>query len=256
LYTATYGIAGKVAGDWLMYGAASNMLIHPDLKFNLYTRGDINPRHVTIVPTDPASIPFIQAFSKVIGNVINTADQLAGGADVSTTILKGIEHNGISRPLSGLAVTLQGLNNPSGASYSTTKQGNVVFANDMMHLANLGRIAGAKPLDEAIAVDAVYRYKAYAAKDADKRNELGQVIKSTMQAGNSPTTDQMESFAAKYMEAGGRLEEFNKFYLRLYRDANLSQVNKLQQDLKSPYSQQMQQLMGGQLVGDFTTGVE
>jgi len=103
LYDSLYGAVGKQAGNWLMYGVGSNWLLHPDLKVNLYTRGDINPRHLTIIPTDLSQVPIIQAGVKFFGNIFETAGKLAAGGDVSQTILQGLEHNSISRPLAGLA---------------------------------------------------------------------------------------------------------------------------------------------------------
>ena len=257
-YSATYGTFGKEAGHWLMYGAASNMfgLLHPDLKVNLYTRGDINPRHVTIVPTDPASIPFIQATGKVMANLFDVAGKLGGGADVTTTLLQGLEHNGLSRPLAGLAQTLQAIDNPQQASYSTSKRGNVIGANDFLSLTNLARIAGGKPMDEAIALDATYRYKAYSAKDSAKRDVLGESIKSTLIAGKNPTSEQVDKFAEEYAKIGGTQQEFGKWFMGLYKTANQSQVNEIQKNLKSPFSQSMQQLMGGQLVRDFSDTID
>lgn len=253
-FDAVYGIAGKEAGDWLMYGAASNALglLHPDLKINLYTRGDINPRHVTLVPTNPVDVPIYQAATKVFGNLFETVQKLAAGGDISNTLLQGLEHNGLSRPLAGLAQTLEGLDNPLRASYSTSKRGNVIAANDLLSLANLGRVLGGKPLDEAIALDATYRFKAYASKDRVKRQILGEAIKSTMLAGADPSQDQIEDFIQGYVERGGRQEEFNQWFTQLYKTANNSQANKLQQSLTSPFSQSMQRLMGGELLGDFS----
>ncbi len=253
-YDAVYGAAGKTGGDWLMYGAASNALglLHPDLKMNLYTRGDINPRHLTIVPTNPASVPIVQASGKFLANLFGTAKQLAAGGDISTVLLQGLEHNSISRPLAGIAQTLQGLNNPEQSSYSTSKRGNVIAANDFLSLANLGRVLGGKPLDEAIALDATYRYKSYGLLDMKKRQVLGQAIKTTMIAGQDPSQDQVEDFAEQYAKLGGRQEEFNKWFTQLYKTANLSQANKIQQSLKSPFTQSMQRIMGGRELRDFT----
>ena len=253
-YDAVYGIAGKDAGDWLMYGAASNALglIDPDLKINLYTRGDINPRHVTIVPTDPASVPIIQASAKVFANIFETGRKLAAGGDPATTILQGLEHNGLSRPLAGLAQTLQGTVNPLESSYSTSKRGNVIGANDLFSLVNVGRVLGGKPLDEAVAIDAVYRYKSYALKDTKRRALLGEAMKSTMIAGQDPSQEQIEDFALAYAKAGGRQIEFNKWFTSLYKNANLSQANKIKNNLKSPFSESMQRLMGGRDLEDFT----
>lgn len=255
LYDTAYGVVGKEAGDWLMYGAASNALglLHPDLKINLYTRGDINPRHVTLVPTNPATVPIVQASAKFFGNLFETAGKLAAGGDISTTLLQGLEHNGLSRPLAGLAQTLEGINNPQYASYSTSNKGNIIAANDLLSLANLGRLAGGKPIDEAIAIDAAYRFKAYGLEDAARRAKLGEAIKTTMMAGENPTKDQIETFAQKYAETGGRQEDFNKWFASLYATANTSQANELSNNLNSPFSQSMQRIMGGREFKDFSS---
>lgn len=254
-YSTVYGVAGKEAGDWLMYGMASNTmgLLHPDLKVNLYTRGDINPRHVTIVPTNPSSVPIIQASGKFFLNLFKTADKLAAGGDISTTLLQGIEHNGLSRPLAGIAQTLQGLNNPQQASYSTSKKGNVVAANDFLSLTNLARMVGGKPLDEAVAIDATYRMKAYALADTKKRTLLGQSIKTTLIAGQETSQEQIDDFAEKYTAAGGKSEQFNSWFTQLYKTANLSQANKLKNQLDGKFSKSMQKIMGGEDLRDFTT---
>lgn len=251
-YSATYGTVGKQAGDWLMYGLASNLLLHPDLKVNLYTRGDINPRHLTIIPTSPADVPIIGATSKVFGNIFETAKKISAGGDVATTILQGLEHNGVSRPLAGLAQTLEGLANPLGQSYSTSNRGNVIAANDLFSLANLARIAGGKPLDEAIAIDSTFRINAYGLRDDKKRQALGETIKTTMIAGQEPTPEQIEDFAVGYAKTGGKQEQFNTWMTQLYKAANLSQANKLQQNLNEPMSQSMQKIMGGYELRDFT----
>jgi len=252
LYDTTYGIVGKQAGDWLMYGLGSNFLLHPDLKVNLYTRGDINPRHVTIIPTDPASVPIVQATGRFMSNLFDTVDKLSAGGDVGTTILQGIEHNGISRPLAGLAQTLEGMVSPVRQSYSTSSRGNVIASNDLFSLVNLARIAGGKPLDEAIAQDAMFRFKAYGLEDARRRQQLGEAIKSTIIAGGEPTTEQIDKFAQQYAELGGKQEQFGKWFLSLYKTANLSQANKLRNDLNGKFSQSMQRIMGGYELRDFT----
>ena len=254
LYDAAYGVLGKQAGDWFTYGVGSNFLglLSPELKTNLYTRGDINPRHVTIIPTNPAQVPIVQSYGRFVSNLVSTVKELNAGADVSTTLLQGLEHNGISRPLAGIASTLKGLDNPEQASYTTSKRGNVIAANDLLSLANLTRIVGGKPMDEAVAIDATYRYKAYALKDARNRSLLGASIKSTMIAGNMPATEQIEDFAARYVEMGGRQEEFSRWMTQLYKAANLSQANKLQRDLNNKFSESMQLLMGGEELRDFS----
>lgn len=253
-YTETYRATGKEAGDWLMYGAASNALglLSPELKLNLYTRGDINPRHVTILPSSPADVPIVAATSKFFGNLFATADKLSEGGDISTTLLQGLEHNGISRPLAGLAIALKGTTNVEQASYSTTNAGNVIAANDLLSLTNLVRVVGGKPLDEAVAMDALYRNILYKAKDSDKRTALGAAIKTTMATGADPTQAQIEEFAESYAKAGGRQEEFVNWMSGLYKTANLSQVNAIKNGLESPHSKSMQLIMGGEDLRDFS----
>ena len=255
IYSTTYGIAGKEAGDWLMYGAASNALglLHPDLKWSLYTRGDINPRHVTVIPTNPADVPIYAATAKFMGNLFETVSKASTeGADITSVLLQGLEHNGISRPLAGLAQTLEATTNPELASYSTSGRGNVIAANDLVSLANLGRVLGSKPLDEAIVRDAMFRSKAYSLKDNARKQALGEVIKSTLIGGNEPSLEQMEQFSYKAAKLGMGQKDFNKWVTQLYKTANQSQANKLQQDLDSPYVKQMQVIMGGEEVRDFT----
>ena len=250
-YHAVYGAVGKEAGDWLMYGFASNMLLDPDLKTNLYVRGDINPRHVTVVPTNPVDVPIVNAFSKFANNLFKTADTLGAGGDMSQTFLQALEHNAISRPLSGLARTLQGLDNPNEMSYSTSSRGNVIAANDFLSLTNLARIAGGKPMAEAIAVDASFRMRTYSLADNNRRQVLGRAIKSTIIAGNTPTQEEVDGFAEQYAAMGGKQEEFNSWMLQLYKSANLSQANELQNNLSQPYAQTMQKIMGGRDLEDF-----
>lgn len=258
LYDVVFGAAGKDAGEWLMYGLGSNALglISPDLKMNLYTRGDINPRNVTLLPVNPANIPFVQASSKFFSNVYETANKIAQGGSVWNSMLQGVEHAGISRPLAGLAQTLEALGNPQGRSYSTSTKGNIVASNDFLSLANMIRIAGAKPLDEAIATDRTFNLETYAAKDTARRQVLGETIKTTMIAGQQPTEDQVDRFAYQYAKIGGKQEKFNQFMMQQYKAANTSQVNALAENLNKPFAQSMQLIMGGNKIRDFNNDVD
>lgn len=253
LYDATYGIAGKEQADWMMYGISSNAmgLLHPDLKLNLYTRGDINPRFATVVPVSPTDIPIYAATAKLFGSMKETVQKLGMGADVWPTILQGIEHSGVSRPLAGLAAASQAFTNPLGQSYTTSNKGNVVASNDLLSLANLTRIAGAKPFDEAIAVEAAFRLDAYKAGDRAKMKLLGESIKTTVIAGNEPTLEQIESFTSRYVSIGGKQENFNKFFIGQMKAANTSQANRIADHLSSPFTQSMQKIMGDYRLQDF-----
>lgn len=253
LYDATYGAAGKDIGNWLMYGTASNAMgfLHPDLKMNLYSRGDINPRQPTILPTSLSEVPIVGAFAKFATSLKDSVSKMANGGDAWPTILQGIEHSGINRPLAGLAQTLEALGDPGHQSYSTSTKGNVIAANDLFSFANLTRITGGRPLDEAIAVDSGYRLDAYKTKDSEQRDRLGQAIKTAVIAGGVPSADQMDKFADHYARIGGQQENFNKFYMGVLKRANTSQVNTIAENLKSPYSVSMQRILGGYEMNDF-----
>lgn len=242
---AVYSGVGKDAGDWLMYGLASNMFLHPDLKMNMYTRGDINPRHVTVVPTNPADVPFINAQIKFFGNVFDTLTKMDNTGNTANLFLQGLQNNGLSRPLAGLAQTMQAATNPQGQVLNISKQGNIIGSNDFLSLMTLGRMAGAKPLDEAIVQDTTFRMKAYAANKASQLQSLGKDVKSTLFAGGAPTQEQIEGFMDKYVELGGKQTEFNKFMLRQYTNATKSQAEQMRDTLSKPYARSLQEIMGG-----------
>lgn len=244
LYTATYGVAGKEAGDWLMYGIPSNLL-----HANLYTRGDINPRQVTVIPTNPKDIPMISAAGTFFGNLKDTASKISTGGNVWETLLQGIEHNGLSRPLAGLAQTLQS-STGNGKVYSTDTHGNIMGSNDLASLSTLARLAGGRPFDEAIANDATYRIAAYQAADHAKVDHLNETIKSTMIAGQVPDEEQMSKFAKDYAAIGGKQKNFNRHVMQLYKRANTAQANAIAENLKNPMAQSMQQIMGGNAIQD------
>jgi len=247
LYQAIFNGAGKEAGEWLAYGAFSNFLgiFDPDLKTNLYTRGDINPRSLTLVPTDPSKIPIFQATARFFSNMYDSVNQLSMGADVWQTMLRAVEHNGLSRPLAGLAQVLGGFTNPSGQVQATNAQGNILMAHDALSLISAARILGAKPMDESMVQDAMYRINAYRAKDATNRASLGEAIKTTIMGGKDIAPEEIDKFASTYTKYGGKQSEFNQFMARQYRNATSSQAEQLKNNLTSPYALQLQSIMGG-----------
>jgi len=57
--------------------------------------------------------------------------------------------------------------------YTTTSQGSLISAsNDWFSLTSAARMAGSRPLDEALTMDALYRKTAYQAKDIQGCNSL------------------------------------------------------------------------------------
>jgi hypothetical protein len=170
--------------------------------------------------------------------------KMANGADVWSTFLQGLEHNGISRPLAGLAQILESTG-PQGQAYSTTSKGSILFSNDLASLASLSRLAGGRPLDEAVVNDGVFRVHSYQQVDRDKQKALAEAVKTSSIAGRSPDADQMANFASAYAASGGKQPQFNKFVLDNMKSANLNEAQKITKQLQNPFAQKVQVLMGG-----------
>lgn len=238
-YDAVYGIAGKQVGDWLLYGAPSNLL-----GMALYTRGDINPRHPTIVPLDPTKLPQWEIPSKALGNLFETFKTFQDTGDAKASILRGLERNALSRPLAGFGAMLQG--------YTTTGQGNISYASpveygmDMATLTHMARLGGAKPLQEAVINDQMYKLDTYAAADLAKRKELGKHLKTVMGKGGEVDPEILGEAMTKYSEYGGKQKNFARWMGELYRGANEAQANSIASSLKNPYAQRLQIYMGGE----------
>jgi hypothetical protein len=246
LYNASSTVFGKALGDWLQYGAGSNALglIDPSMKINLYSRGDINPRQLSVLPTNISDIPVVNASVRFVQNLWSAAEKGVNGASLWPTISQAIEHNGLSRPLAGLAQVVQG--------YTTTNQGSLLSSSqDFWQIATLSRIAGGKPFDEAIALDALFRINAYRAKDLTRIQDLGSAFKTQLVKNQEPDEQTITNFVSAYAKSGGRIENFQKFMLGAMTNANKSQVNKVVEHLNSPFAQQLQVTMGGQPLPDF-----
>lgn len=248
IFSLVYNAMDKSTADWMMYGALSNTLglLHPDLKLNMYTRGDANPRNVTIVPLLPTDYPIVATSAKMFGNLVDTFDKLnQDGVPIGQTVLTALEHNGVSRELSGLAQVLQGTINASGKSYSTSAHGNLVASNDLLSLMNVGRLLGAKHLDVAKSADEVYRTGVYQARDADMIASLGAGIKDRIRSGEEVTFDDVTGFQREYVKRGGSIENFAKYWMDLYKDASIAQANQMTKNLKTQEAQDMLVIMGG-----------
>lgn len=238
-YDATYGIAGKTAGEFLLYGLPANML-----QANIYSRGDINPRSLTVVPTTLKDIPVVSTMGSLFSSVKDTVGRINNGANVWESMLQGLEHNGVSRPLAGIAATLQATT-AAGRPFTTNATGSILMSNDLMSWATLTRMGGAKPLDEAVINDTVFRIHTYAQYDHDKQKALGEAIKTSSIGNTAPNQDQIVQFAKEYVANGGKQVNFNKFMLSEMKNANTAQASQIVHQLQNPFAQKLQVLMGG-----------
>lgn len=244
-YSVAPGLLGKEMGDWLMYGTASAMPVIMGGKTPaLYTRGDINPRHMTVLPLNPMDIPMIDSGKRVVANLLDMGSKLGGGADISETLLQGLEHNGINRPLAGLAQVFNGK--------ATTSKGSIISASsDFDLITNSARILGSRPMDEAVALNNLYRMKAYQAADRDRTEQLGERVKSHLYNNKDIPDEDMERFMLDYTKAGGRAENFYGALQRWSKDANTSVVENMRAKLKSSYGQRLNEIMGGTPLPDY-----
>lgn len=238
-YDAAYGVLGQGAGDFFLYGLPSNLL-----GAGIYSRGDINPRHLTIIPVDPAQYPFIQGWGKFFGSMKQTLTDIAGGGAVWESALSGLEHNGISRPLAGLAQVLRAAD--GGQVFSTAKDGSLLYQNDLFSWSSMVRLAGARPFDEAVVNDAMFRVKHYEAVRKESLKSLGERVKTHLYNNGQIDDAEMQEFMEAFVQRGGKQKEFNRWMMRLYKDTNVPQSEILLGKLGQPYSYKLQLLMGGE----------
>lgn len=239
LYTAAVQAFGKEAGDWLMYGSASAFPLFGQQAPALWSRGDLNPRSITMIPVSPTEVPAYQASMKAIAAVTGMASQVMGGSSLKDALLFGLEHNGMNRPLSGLASVMQG--------YSTTAQGDLISANnDFLSVATAARLIGAKPMDESIALNTVYTSRAYDAMDKVRIDKLATVVKQKLRNGEQPSEEDWNDLLGKYAAAGGRIEGFQKAVLRWQKSANISITQEVMKHSQTQAGKRMILLLGGE----------
>lgn len=232
-------------GDYLLYGVVSNWL-----DAGLYSRGDISPRSATLLPVNPLDFPAVKGGIAVVKNIIDTGNRIAQGGAVGPSLLLGLEHNGLNRPLSGLAQLAQGFaTNGQGNLQGYIKGGNTGGWADMINLANFSRLLGARPLDEAVAMDAAYRVQQYTAKDEARKEALSQGLKTYLYGGGTVPSDKVEDFSAMYASSGGDQKGFSSWVMRQSTNASVPAANRLYKKLQnSPRGTNMMLQMGGQLL--------
>jgi len=238
MYTKASQIFGKETGEWLMFGSASALPFFSDKSPALYTRGDLNPRTLTIVPTSPQETPAFAAGIAVYKTIARLGDGIAGDGSVKASLLQALEHNGLNRPLSGLGVVLQG--------GSTSSKGNLISAhNDLLSLATISRLAGAKPMDESIMRNEQFRQLAYKAADRAKLEKMAYHFKTQIINGEDINADTQAEMLARYAASGGRIENYGAALKGWMKDATVTQVSQIMDNHRNPYAQRMIEIMGG-----------
>lgn len=237
-YSVVPQMIGKELGDFFMYGAASALPIFSERAPALFTRGDLNPRHITILPNpmNPTEIPIFSMGARLFNAAVSVGKQVVDGVDLSTAFLHGLQHQGISRPLAGLATALTGA--------ATTSKGSLLAAhNDIFSLTTAVRLIGAKPMNEALAADHFFRLNAYRAYDRERIERLGTSIKQKLRTGTFTEEDALE-FMSRYAASGGRIENYTQALQRWFERATQSEINKLSRAHQSVYGRRLLEVMG------------
>jgi hypothetical protein len=249
MYSAVTQLAGADYGNWLLYGTASAFPLFGSKSPALYTRGDINPRHISILPVSPLDIPAVDVSRRIVANIADIGSKIVQGGSLSASLLEGLEHNGVSRPLAGLAQLADG--------YATTSKGSLISsANEFDAVVNATRALGAKPMDESVAMNTLYRLNAYKAADLDRLSALGEAVKTKLRKNQMPDEEDMQKFMKQYASAGGNLQNYSAALMRWSRDANMSVVNQMKTFHNSQYAQRLSEIMGGTTLDDYMSAAQ
>jgi hypothetical protein len=241
-YSFAVQAAGKDIGDWFLYGSASAFPFFSEKAPALFSRGDLNPRNLTLLPVNPAQIPLVEVSTRVVSNLANMAKMMGNKAGLLDSLLFGMEHNGVNRPMAGIAQMLQGAS-------TTTKGSLIASSSDFNAIVNSARLLGTRPMDEAIALNANYRMNAYKAADRDRIEELGTAVKTRIR-NNTLTEDDVLDLQAKYASLGGRAQSFSAALQRWTQEAKYSTINKVMRSQTTQYSRYLNEIMGADPLED------
>lgn len=242
LYSTANNLLGHEVANWVLYGVGSNALgvINPELRFNLYTRGDINPRNLTVIPSKIEETVIYNATAGFVNNIINMKDNFQNGAPLNQTFWQALQHNGINRPLAGFGAVM------AGGTYSN--KGELIAANPegetLFQLSNALRLAGAKPLEEAIQSDALFRTRAFNAADKERRDELARAVRLES-ADGTIDPDKIPAFAAAYAKTGGSPQHFRAFLIDKLKSQQQGIVERSSAKLREPIAQNYMSIIGG-----------
>ena len=86
LYGTIPSLLDNKLGNWLLYGSLSNWT-----SAGLYSRGDLNPRQISVLPLNPMEYPAISGAIGFLSNLFNTADKLdkKSGEQLAITLSRG-----------------------------------------------------------------------------------------------------------------------------------------------------------------------
>ena len=156
------------------------------------------------------------------------------------SVAEAIAHAGVNRPLSGLAEIALGAR--------TSKEGKLdvnLSQHDVLSWATAVRLLGAKPIDEAISMEAYQRQLQYRAAMREKTAAIGEALRSHAIGTGEIPPDIIDKFAEAYTRVGGDIKDFRAAYLRALRDATVPRAQVLAEQMRnSPAAQNYQWALG------------
>jgi hypothetical protein len=231
-------IGGAGVDEWILYGFASNFtrpLVGDGI--DLFSRGNLNPRSPIIIPSSIDEVPLVSMATKFVSSMGQAADNLAGGVPVWDTFTQALATHGINRPLQGIGQLMAG-------ERITSRGSTILSTDDLNWWQSVARVAGARGMDEAVAVAHYYRAVKYESARQDKLNQLGQVVKAQVNSGTWDG-DTYSEFMQRYAAEGGDIDRYNKWAQGLYQSATQSQIYDLYNKHDSMEGRYLQQVMGG-----------
>ena len=240
LLESVYGAADRNIANALVYGLPSALL-----GVNLSSRGNATPRF----PQGFTDIPAVNIWYKQLSQIKDIFTQAANGADISQLFNHAVQHNVFSRPLQQTAIMLSGYsttsNNKLGIDINDAK---LASSNNWLpvNIANYMRIAGSRPIDEAVLMDTVYRWQGFEQADREKREELGRAVSSQL-IGNGTKLDpqSLNSFLEQYQKLGGDIKGFERMVKGQAANSTLSASDRLLKQIKNDKkSLQLQYMLG------------
>ena len=240
LYSTAEKYLPDQVGKVLMYGLASNML-----GAALWSRGDVTPRTPTLIPVTPQDTVAVSMGLKAGNAFMDLLSATMGqfkdaNPNFGVSVAEAIAHAGVNRPLSGLAEIALGAR--------TSKEGKLdvnLSQHDVLSWATAVRLLGAKPIDEAISMEAYQRQLQYRAAMREKTAAIGEALRSHALGTGEIPPDTIDKFAEAYTRVGGDIKDFRAAYLRALRDATVPRAQVLAEQMRnSPAAQNYQWALG------------
>lgn len=244
IYSTVGDALDTPVSEFLLYGGGSS-LTRPILGgegISLFTRGNLNPRTVTIIPTTLSEIPAAQ----VIANGYKFMDNLVGGMlrgeTAGAAVSNALAHNGMNRPLQGLAQLIAG-------ARTTSKGTTLMSYEDASWATAITKLMGTSTLSEDIAVNAYYRSMGYRAQRMQSLANLAKVTRQNLRSAGDAAAIDTTALLKEYISRGGNARTFHRWYMNQVTGAQDGIVATAASKLRTPEGRYLQGLLGQDVGG-------